>query len=296
MIKAIKNNINRKRRRRRRIFALIILSILLIWTLWSNLTITVTEITVDDKDIPVAFMGFRILQLSDIHSISFGENNERLLDKIDDCHPDIIVITGDLVDMKDKSFDVAIDLVDKLTDKYPVYYVNGNHEAMIEGYFDFENQLIKAGVCVLANSAIKFERNGVEINIIGVDDPTVARYGKRGLASIMADYTEEGEYSILLSHRPELFDEYCKNSVDLVFTGHAHGGQFRIPFIGGVYAPGQGLFPKYQNGKYTSGETTMVVSRGIGNSIIPFRFNNAPELVVVELAPIIEEGEILNGT
>ena len=169
MIKAIKNNKNRKRRRRRRIINFIILSVLLIWTLWSNLTITVTEITVDDKDIPVAFMGFRILQLSDIHSISFGENNERLLDKIDDCHPDIIVITGDLVDMKDKSFDVAIDLVDKLTDKYPVYYVNGNHEAMIEGYFDFENQLIKAGVCVLANSAIKFERNGVEINIIGVD-------------------------------------------------------------------------------------------------------------------------------
>jgi predicted MPP superfamily phosphohydrolase len=93
----------------------------------------------------------------------------------------------------------------------------------------------------------------------------------------------EEEFTLLLSHRPEMFDTYVEKDVDLVFSGHAHGGQFRIPFVGGVFAPNQGLFPKYDSGIYSEGNTTMVVSRGIGNSAFPFRINNRPEVILVEL-------------
>ena len=94
---------------------------------------------------------------------------------------------------------------------------------------------------------------------------------------------QETAYAILLSHRPELFETYAACGVDLVLSGHAHGGQFRLPFIGGLIAPNQGLFPKYDAGLFTDGNTNMIVSRGIGNSIIPIRFNNRPEIVLLEL-------------
>ena len=93
----------------------------------------------------------------------------------------------------------------------------------------------------------------------------------------------EKRYVVLLSHRPELFNSYVENNVDLVFSGHAHGGQFRIPFIGGIVAPNQGVFPKYDAGIFTEGNTNMVVSKGVGNSIIPFRVNNRPEVILIEL-------------
>ena len=91
------------------------------------------------------------------------------------------------------------------------------------------------------------------------------------------------EYTILLSHRPELFDLYVETEMDLVFSGHAHGGQFRLPFVGGLVAPNQGFFPKYDAGQFNEENTTMIVSRGVGNSIIPIRFNNRPEIVLVTL-------------
>ena len=105
------------------------------------------------------------------------------------------------------------------------------------------------------------------------------------MGSILTELLDEEDgYTILLSHRPELFEVYAENNIDLIFSGHAHGGQFRIPFVGGLIAPNQGLFPKYDAGIYEEGNTTMVVSRGIGNSIVPFRINNRPEIVLVELA------------
>ena len=93
----------------------------------------------------------------------------------------------------------------------------------------------------------------------------------------------ESSYIILLSHRPELFESYVSCNIDLVLSGHAHGGQFRLPFIGGLIAPDQGIFPKYDAGLFTNGSTNMIVSRGLGNSIIPIRFNNRPEVIVIEL-------------
>lgn len=147
-----------------------------------------------------------------------------------------------------------------------------------------------AGVTILEDEALQLECGGEMLTLIGISDPDFTIKGdifnevpgmvKAKMNSLIDD---NNNYIILLSHRPELFETYVCCGVDLVLSGHTHGGQFRLPFIGGIVAPNQGLFPKYDSGLYTDGITNMVVSRGLGNSIIPFRFNNRPEVILVEL-------------
>ena len=145
-------------------------------------------------------------------------------------------------------------------------------------------------VVVLEDKAMQLEYNGDDITLIGLSDPSFTLKGNMfGEVPAMVDTKLRGligdkdNYTILLSHRPELFEAYVNCGVDLVLSGHAHGGQFRLPFIGGLVAPNQGLFPKYDAGLYTKGDTNMIVCRGLGNSIIPIRFNNRPEIVLLEL-------------
>lgn len=256
------------------------LLILFIWTAWGNTALMVSNITVSGSRIPLAFSGFRIAHVSDLHNAQFGENNEILLQELSQITPDIIVITGDLVDAQHTDIGVALDFAKGAVQIAPVYYVTGNHETSISQsqYDQLITGLETAGVEVLVNEAIPFEYKGEEIAIIGLSDPPAMVNAK--LKRLMDG---EDSYTILLSHRPELFEEYVNSGVDLVLSGHAHGGQFRLPFIGGLIAPDQGLFPKYDGGLYTDNYTNMVVSRGLGNSIIPVRFNNRPEIVLVEL-------------
>ena len=216
--------------------------ILLIWTVWSNKALMVSTISISSSHIPAAFSGFRIAQVSDLHNSEFGKNNTELLKLLSESRPDIIAITGDLIDANHTDVGIALGFAQESVRIAPTYYVTGNHEAASPQYDTLKAGLEEAGV---------------------IDG--------------------EGGYTILLSHRPELFETYVNCSIDLVFAGHAHGGQFRLPFIGGLVAPNQGMFPQYDAGLYTDGSTSMVVSRGIGNSIIPFRFNNRPEIVLVEL-------------
>ena len=162
----------------------------------------------------------------------------------------------------------------------PVYYVTGNHETALpqQQYEQLMEGLETAGVTVLANDAVTVTYHGEEITVVGLSDPASMA------ASRLSRLTDKEErYVILLAHRPDFFEEYAEGGADLVFSGHAHGGQFRLPFIGGLMAPDQGLFPKYDAGLYRDGNTSMVVSRGLGNSIIPFRINNRPEIILVEL-------------
>ncbi len=202
---------NRKRKGPITGFAAAALLAVILWIAWGNSALMVHEIAITDSKIPEPFSGFRIVQVSDLHNAEFGADNQRLLTMLESTNPDIIVLTGDLVDSSHTDIEVSL----------------------------------------------AFARQAVRIA------PTY--------------------YTVLLSHRPELFDTYVEGGVDLVLTGHAHGGQFRLPVIGGVVAPGQGLFPKYDAGLYTEGSANMVVSRGLGNSVIPFRVNNRPEIVVLEL-------------
>lgn len=279
------------RRKRNSIYFILLCAIILaVWTVWGNKALMVNVITVSDNRIPTAFSGFRIAQVSDLHNAEFGDGNAELLKLLSESKPDIIVITGDLIDASHTDVGIALGFAQESVRIALTYYATGNHEAACSQYGNLKSGLDAAGVIVLEDEAVSLERNGETITLLGLDDPDFTVKGDMfGETSAMVGTrlrnldNGEGGYTILLSHRPELFETYVNCGIDLVFAGHAHGGQFRLPFIGGVIAPNQGLFPKYDAGLYTDGGTNMVVSRGIGNSIIPLRFNNRPEIVLVEL-------------
>ncbi len=263
---------------------------LFIWTVWGNTALMTNAVAISSSRIPAAFSGFRIAQVSDLHNAEFGKNNAELLKLLSESRPDIIVITGDLIDANHTDVGIALGFAQESVRIAPTYYVTGNHEAASPQYDTLKAGLEEEGVIVLEDEAISLERSGETISLIGLADPDFTVKGDMfGEVPVMVGTklrnldNGEGGYTILLSHRPELFETYVNCGIDLVFAGHAHGGQFRLPFIGGVIAPNQGLFPKYDAGLYTDGGTNMVVSRGIGNSIIPLRFNNRPEIVLVEL-------------
>lgn len=261
---------------------------LIAWTVWGNTALEINAYTIVSNRLPRGFSGFRIAQISDLHNARMGADNGKLLTLLREAEPDIIVITGDMVDSYHTDIGIALRFAESAMEIAPCYYVTGNHEARIAEYDDLKSGLESAGVVVLENQRIELERNGETVALIGVDDPSFQTdYLTGDSAAVMSGtlnrLTGEDAFTILLSHRPELFDTYKAHGIDLVFSGHAHGGQFRLPFVGGLVAPNQGLFPKYDSGLYTQGNTNMLVSRGIGNSIIPIRFNNRPEIIVVEL-------------
>lgn len=276
--------------RKKRIFIIILmlLFILVVWTIWGNVTAGVTRYTVTSNRLPHSFDGYKIAVVSDLHNAQFGNNNSQLVEKIKKEYPDIIAITGDLVDSNRTDIEIAIQLVSQLTEIAPCYYVTGNHEAWIkEQYMELEKGLIAEDVVILHDNVIQLTNDSEAIQIAGLDDPDFTdsdTYIQESmLQTRISNMSLSNEYCILLSHRPETFEAYVSEEVDLVLSGHAHGGQFRVPFIGGIIAPNQGLFPEFDAGKYIKNNTIMIVSRGIGNSIIPIRFNNRPEIVIVEL-------------
>jgi predicted MPP superfamily phosphohydrolase len=267
-----------------------VLLVLIIWTIWGNTALMVSTVTVSSNRIPTAFNGFLIAQVSDLHNAVFGENNAELLQILSECKPNIIVVTGDLVDAEHTDIDVALDFAKEAAQIAGTYYVTGNHEGSLSQYDELKTGLESMGVVVLEDTSMQLEYNGEKVTLIGLSDPSFTLKGNMlGEVPAMVDTKLRGligdkdDYTILLSHRPELFETYVNCGVDLVLSGHAHGGQFRLPFIGGLVAPNQGLFPKYDAGLYTKGDTNMIVCRGLGNSIIPIRFNNRPEIVLLEL-------------
>ncbi len=279
---------NKKKGKRKRIIILALLLAVALWTIWGNVTIGVSHYQIASKRLPSGFDGFRIAVISDLHNASFGKDNRTIIDKVRDIRPDIIALTGDLVDANRTDIDVAVNLVRELIAIAPCYYVTGNHEAWIVGqYAQLEEGLLKEGVRVLHDEVVLLTKNGQSIQLAGLDDPDFTDRASYIQESILQTKLQQmnltSDYCVLLSHRPELFEAYANENVDLVLSGHAHGGQFRLPFIGGLIAPNQGFFPKYDGGVYQEQNTVMIVSRGIGNSVIPIRFNNRPEIVVVEL-------------
>ena len=277
--------------RKKRVLCVValVLVVLNVWTLWGNTALEVNEYEVVSDRIPQGFEGFRIAQVSDLHNAEFGEGNEQLIQLLSQTDPDIIVLTGDLIDSRHTDIEIALDFARQAIKLAPVYYVSGNHEARGREYEDLKMGLAEAGVVILENQNVQITREGESITLMGIDDPSFQEDYLFGDSESVArqaidDLQNESEgYTILLSHRPELFDLYVDTGMDLVFSGHAHGGQFRLPFVGGLVAPNQGFFPKYDAGQFNEENTTMIVSRGVGNSIIPIRFNNRPEIVLVTL-------------
>lgn len=267
----------------------VILIALVIWIAWGNTALELNTYTVTSSRLPKNFDGYRIAHVSDLHNAEMGKDNEKLLSMLREADPDMIAITGDLIDSRNTNVEIALQFAQEAMKIAPCYYVSGNHEARVNEYEELKTGLISAGVIILEDTQTEISIEGQTITLIGVNDPSFQTDYLFGdsetvMNSKLTELHTDGEaFTILLSHRPELFDTYAEHDVDLVLSGHAHGGQFRLPFIGGVVAPNQGLFPEYDAGIYTEGNTSMLVSCGIGNSILPFRINNRPEVILIEL-------------
>jgi len=267
----------------------VVLLVLILWTAWGNTALELNTFTVGSKELPSAFDGYRIAHVSDLHNAELGDGNEKLLAMLRQARPDLIAITGDLIDSRRTDIGIALAFAERAMQIAPCYYVTGNHEARISAYEDLKTGLESCGVIVLDNERVQMERSGAFISVLGVDDPSFRTdylFGDAAavISARLAELTMEDDgFTVLLSHRPELFDHYSDSEINLVLSGHAHGGQFRLPFVGGLVAPNQGFFPQFDGGMFTRNDTNMIVSRGIGNSLFPFRFNNRPEVILVEL-------------
>lgn len=265
---------------------LIFLAVFTIWLYWGNVSVQTTEITIHHQEMPDAFRGFQIAQVSDLHNAQFGSRQKDLLSRLQAASPDLIAVTGDLIDSSHTNLTAALDFIRGAADIAPLYFVTGNHEAWIENYEAMEQQLIQAGAMPLRDTGIELKRGDASIFLLGMDDPAFdggVKAADNMDKKIKAQNIGESDFTVLLSHRPELFEVYVSNQMDLVLSGHAHGGQFRLPWIGGIIAPNQGFFPRYTAGVYEKERTKMLVSRGLGNSVIPVRFNNRPELIILTL-------------
>jgi predicted MPP superfamily phosphohydrolase len=259
------------------LIAALILAGLTGWLLWGNTALEVNTWVIEHDKIPAAFDGFRIAQVSDLHNAGFWQD---VVEELRQIQPDIIVLTGDLIDSGRTDVDAALAFAGQAAQIAPCYFVSGNHEAWSSGHWEkLREGLKQSGIVLLENERVRLELGGEHVTTLGLSDPSFGGDHARVLGELAAG---EG-YRILLSHRPERMKLYAEAGVDLVFSGHAHGGQFRIPFLGGVIAPDQGLFPEYDSGLYEQDGTAMLVSRGIGNSIIPLRICNRPEILVAEL-------------
>lgn len=260
---------------------------LFVWALTENKALGITNYTVDCSKNP-NLSGFTIVHISDLHNEEFGEDQQKILQMVTECTPDMIAVTGDLIDCRHPDVETAMAFIEGAVKIAPVFYVPGNHESRVfEEYEELCIAMEEAGVFLMADRMESISYKGEEILCMGVKDPDFYHtMGKSGDEKIMQEnisqfsYGKEA-YTLLLSHRPELFAVYREKSIDLALAGHAHGGQFRLPLIGGLAAPDQGLLPQYDAGHFVEKDTNMIVSRGIGNSIFPLRFNNPPEIVVV---------------
>lgn len=267
---------------------LVVLAGICLWGAWENTALQLHRITVED-DIPEPFDGFTFAHISDLHNTQFGEDQSRLMELLKESKADAIVVTGDVIDKRRPGTEYALGFFSRAVRLAPVYYVTGNHEAVSKEYPALRQAIEEMGVQILDDRSVSLERDGKTITLAGVNDPMFETDEPEENEALMREKLadvlgEKKNYTVLLSHRPELFRIYREAGVDLAFAGHAHGGQFRLPWGQGVVAPNQGLFPKYTQGLYEEDGGKMIVSRGLGNSSIPIRLNNRPEVVVVRLA------------
>lgn len=272
------------KKRARRCWLLFVAAALLgIFVWWNNCALTISNVRIAvDVD-----AGIRLLHLSDLHGAWFGREQGRILGYAEAIGPDVIVLTGDFIDAWHDER-AAVVLIERLSSIAPVYCVTGNHEELerragtgtyerlLDAVEDMENARFLRGEMVYLTD---------EISLTGADDIPFAGGLKAypGYIGWLSDEAE-GEFRILLAHRPEMFDAYAAAGFDLTLSGHAHGGQVRLPVVGGLLAPGQGILPEYDSGLFENENgCSMYVSRGLGNSVFPLRVFNRPEMTIIEV-------------
>lgn len=277
------------------VFLNIVAVIVFVSYIISLFKIDISKYEVQSKKIPKEFDGFKILQLSDLHNRKFNKNNTKLIKKIEKQNPDIIVITGDMVSSNSKNFNVFFDFIKGLNNKYPIYYIFGNHEQRlsIEKQALIVGKLKEYGVKVLNNNSEIITKGNAHIQMYGLQQTLVYynnylknkkiySYEKKEIENVFHKIDDK-KFNILLTHNPLYFETYEKWGADLIFAGHVHGGVVKIPFVGGLLSPERKFFPKYSGGEYIINDSKMVVSRGLGYSTINLRVLNNPEICVVEL-------------
>ncbi len=254
------------------------------WGLYENTRLTVTPYTVTDERLPSSFENFKIAHISDLHNARFGREQARILAKIKEISPDAIVITGDIIDKRRGGYGHAATLTRELVKLAPTYYTTGNHEGKCRDFSTLLTLMKEAGVTVLRDTAHTLWNGKEKLVLAGLDDSIF--HQKQGdearRKQALSSFMQSGGYVVLLAHRPNNFAEYAEAGIPLALCGHAHGGQFRA-FHRGLIAPGQGLFPRYTAGVYERGDTKMALSRGLGNSLVPIRLNNPPEILSITL-------------
>ncbi len=256
---------------------------------WQNNDLVTTRYQIRSPKLPKAFDGYKIVQISDLHNKKFGLNQSALLEKVMSEKPDLIVVTGDLIDRSRTDVEAAMAFIRGAVQIARVAYVSGNHEVNSGINMHLAKKLASAGVEVLNDKATDLLKQEQKIRLIGMSDfsycysrfsSTPRLYGN--VLKSLASHPDQ-RFQILLSHRPELLPLYARCGMDLAFCGHAHGGQIRLPLVGALFAPNQGIFPEYTSGVHQAGRTHMIVSRGLGNSRFPLRIFNRPEIVSVVL-------------
>lgn len=282
------NKTRRARRWGRRILSVLLTAVLLVvFFHWQQNGIQTQSVDVAAAELPAAFDGLRIVHISDVHGKEFGEDNETLLKKVAELEPDLIAVTGDLID-RESQLEMVCPLAEGLVAIAPTYYVTGNHEWAVRRVNELKDLLAECGVRVLTNSYEIWEKDGATLAIAGVDDPNGPADQKTGdelRSEIDADYT------ILLSHR-DTVEEYADWDYDLVLCGHGHGGIIRIPLIDkGLLSTNRTFFPEFDGGLYGfDNGGYCFVSRGLGSNTVPihaFRLFNRPDLPVL----ILHSGE-----
>ena len=273
--------------------ALIFISILM----YFRKKIDVTKYTISNKKIPEEFNGFKILQLSDFHSEGYRNTTERLIDKVKNINPDIIVMTGDMVSWDMEDIEEVKILIKSLSEVYPIYYIDGNHEHLAEilrpgRYVAFNEFMQELGVTIIKNNYVEIYKGDKSINLYGVDLPLDGDTGlyinrfqlEKNYVEKTLPEADKEKFNILLAHTPAFIKQYSQWGADLVLAGHMHGGIVRIPFTNiGLLSPERTIFPKYAAGKFKVKDSTMIVNRGIGTSSFKLRIFNNPEITVITL-------------
>jgi len=270
-----------------------ILSFALLSTLiyFDNTLIKVSKYKIKSDKIPKEFNKFKIVHLSDFHSYGFKNYNIKLIEKINNENPNIIVMTGDMVNKYDRNFDKFLNLVEILSEKYEIYYILGNHEMRLreDDLSLIIKKLNKFGIKILSDEKITIIRKKDSLNIYGIDIPLSyykiikKSYNIDEVINVVLNKCNKKEYNILLAHNPLYFEEYIKHNVDLTLSGHVHGGMIRVPFIGALLSPERKFFPKYSSGVYEVNNKKLIVSRGLGHSKPGIRLFNMPEIVSITL-------------
>ncbi|MFC2949419.1 metallophosphoesterase [Virgibacillus sediminis] len=224
---------------------------------------------------------FTVLQISDLHNKVFGHDNQELIETVNQSNADIVVMTGDIIDRKTDDFQDVFTLVEGITDSgQDVFFVTGNHEQDHDNMEEFLDGLRERNVTVLDNRNTQVRVEGVTVNLAGVADSSTDHEDiERAFAGLQPE-----SYTILLSHSPGIMGKYRNIPADLILSGHTHGGQVRLPFIGPIVAPEQGLFPEFDQGVFETGRNQyLYIDSGLGTSVAPIRFLNKSQLSLITI-------------